>query len=142
MPPGIFSSFILLRNRSFKHINSSSRLSYINNTIVTRPRQQTMDLTSRQICMPRKLAYGYIAIIFLTLLAVGVFEWLNAKRIIRLMGMLEEVQRNQVKEKENGEPIKNRVLINKKMAMAMQQTANTSSPSNSPLHYNVFSASI
>ncbi|KAH3948930.1 hypothetical protein HBH98_016860 [Parastagonospora nodorum] len=70
-----------------------------------------MDLTSRQICMPRKLAYGYIAIIFLTLLAVGIFEWLNVKRIIRLMGMLEEVQRNQVKEKENGEPIKNRVLI-------------------------------
>jgi hypothetical protein len=75
-----------------------------------RPRQQAMDLTSKQICVPRKLAYGYIAIVVLTLLAVGIFEWLNAKRIIRLMGMLEEVEQNGSKGKGNGRPSKDRVL--------------------------------
>jgi len=60
-----------------------------------------MDLPSKQICLPQQLAYGHIAIIILTLLAVGIFECLNAKCIRRLMTMLEELERNQVHEKQS-----------------------------------------
>lgn len=57
---------------------------------------------NNQICLPQKLAYSYIVIIILTLLAVGIFEWLNAKRIGRLMEMLEEVERNKSADNQNG----------------------------------------
>jgi hypothetical protein len=47
--------------------------------------------SSGQICVPTQTAYIYLIIIIGTLLFVGIVEWLNGKRIVRLMAMLEEV---------------------------------------------------
>jgi Flp pilus assembly protein TadB len=41
--------------------------------------------------MPTQTAYAYLIVIIGTLLFVGVVEYLNGKRIVRLMAMLEEV---------------------------------------------------
>jgi Flp pilus assembly protein TadB len=51
-----------------------------------------MAITSApKICIPRATAYLYLALIIGTLLFVGVVEYLNGRRIDRLMSMLEEV---------------------------------------------------
>jgi hypothetical protein len=49
---------------------------------------------SSEICIPAQTAYAYLAVIVGTLFFVGVVEWLNGKRIARLVGMLEEVAWN------------------------------------------------
>jgi hypothetical protein len=65
---------------------------------------RAMNIPSKdQICMPRQIAYIYLIITIGMLLFVGVVEWLNGKRIARLMAMLEELiwDFNTVEEEQN-----------------------------------------
>jgi hypothetical protein len=50
--------------------------------------------TRSEICIPTQTAYAYLTVIIGTLLFIGAVEWLNGKRIVRLMAMLEEVAWN------------------------------------------------
>jgi hypothetical protein len=44
-----------------------------------------------KICIPQATAYFYLFLVIGTLLFVGIVEYLNGRRIERLMAMLEEV---------------------------------------------------
>jgi hypothetical protein len=53
---------------------------------------QAMPIPSApKICIPQATAYFYLFLVIGTLLFVGVVEYLNGRRIERLMAMLEEV---------------------------------------------------
>jgi hypothetical protein len=54
---------------------------------------QTSNISS-EICIPAQTVYAYLTVIVGTLFFVGVVEWLNGKRIARLVAMLEEVAWN------------------------------------------------
>jgi hypothetical protein len=45
----------------------------------------------KEVCIPQTSANFYLALVIGTLLFVGFVEYLNGKRIERLMAMLEEV---------------------------------------------------
>jgi hypothetical protein len=53
-----------------------------------------------QICISRATADFFVTIFIGTLLLVSILEWLNGRRIERLMAMLEEVVRNEKKDDE------------------------------------------
>jgi hypothetical protein len=48
-------------------------------------------LSAPKICIPQATAYFYLFLVIGTLLFVGIVEYLNGRRIERLMAMLEEV---------------------------------------------------
>jgi hypothetical protein len=104
MAPAVFASYRLLRqhhtrSKEVSHLYTTSPLPMNTTTLESLPESVMSHILDNQICMPRRTAYVYIAIIIFTLLSVGIVEWLNGRRVARLVATMEELERNLVEAK-------------------------------------------